>query len=145
MIDGGVGLHRVDDGIGVRAFAGQRYRPVQRANNAGGDGAAQTQRCTRGDHFLAHPQLVGVAKLGDREVVDVVDLENGEVGLGVAADEVGRHFLAVVEHHRELELARTGCGFGDDMVVGDDVTALVDHHAGALSAGLIALGLDGDY
>ena len=44
-------------------------------------------------------QLVGVAHLRDGQVVDVVDLQHGQVGLGVAADQVGRHLLAVVEHH----------------------------------------------
>ena len=76
--------------------------------------------------------LVGVAEPGHRQVVDVVDLEHGQVGLGVAADEVGGHFLAVVEHHRRLELAGVVGGLGDDVVVGDDVAAAVDDDARAL-------------
>ena len=66
MVDGRVGLHAVDDGVGVGAVAGQRDRPVQRADDALGDGAAQAQRGARGDHFVADLELVGVTERGPR-------------------------------------------------------------------------------
>jgi hypothetical protein len=78
--------------------------------------------------------FVGIAELGHGEVVDVVDLQHRQVGLGIAADQVGGHFLAVVEDDRRLELRRVGGGVGDDVVVGDDVAAPVDDDAGALRA-----------
>ena len=110
------------------------------ADDAVGDGAAQTQRRTGGDHFLADPQLAGVAELGHREVVDIVHLEHGQIGLGIAPDGLARHLGTVVEHHRHFELARTGGRLRDDVVVGDDVPATVDDHPGSLrpSSSLLA-------
>ena len=118
---------------------------MQRADDALGDGAAQTQRRTGGQHLVADANLVGVTQPGHRQVVDVVDLEHGQVGLRVAADQVGRNFLAVVEHHGGLELARVVGRFGDDVVVGDDVAAAVDDESGALHALLVADRLDRHY
>ena len=135
----------VDHRVGVRTLPRQRDWAVQCADDAVRHGAAQTQRRTGGKHLVADANLVGVTELGHRQVVDVVDLEHGQVGLRVATDQVGGHFLAVVEHHGGLELARVVGRFGDDVVVGDDVAAAVDHEAGSLHALLIADRLDRDH
>ena len=54
-----------------------------------------------------------------------VDLQQGEVGGGVDADEGRLHGLAIREADLDL------LGALDDVVVGDDVAVLVDHEAGA--------------
>src|SRR6201999_1320628 len=99
----------------------------------------------RGEDVVADPHLVRVAKSGHRQVVDVVDLQHGQVRLRVTPDQVGGHVLAVVEHHRGLELAGVVGRLGDHVVVGDDVAAAVYDHAGSLHAFLVALRLDGDH
>ena len=55
-----------------------------------------------------------------------LDLEDGEVGLGVGADQPGRHVVAGAEPDQDL------VGVLDDVVVGDDVAfCLVDDDARA--------------
>ena len=55
-----------------------------------------------------------------------IDLEHGDVGLGVGADQLRLELGAIVEVDLDL------VGIGDDVVVGDDDALLgVDHEAGA--------------
>ena len=70
-------------------------------------------------------QLVRIAPLGlDLQVR--LDLEDGEVGLGIGADQPRRHVVAGTQPDHDL------VGVLDDVVVGDDVALrLVDDHARA--------------
>ncbi len=54
-----------------------------------------------------------------------IDLQQGQVGLDVAADHLGRQLGAVLQGHRDL------VGILDHMIVGDDVSRRIDHKAGA--------------
>ena len=76
-----------------------------------------------------------------------VNLDEGEVGGGVGANDFGVVVAVVVEGHLEA------LGVGDDVVVGDDVAVFADDNAGAeanltlvlallfFAAGLLATGL----
>ena len=63
-------------------------------------------------------QLAAVAP-GQRRIARVVDLDDGDVGLGVGADDRGDRLGAVVERHGDLLRAF------DDVVVRQDVAAVV--------------------
>ena len=123
-VDGRVGLEHADE---RRAGVG-----VDRAVRAGDDppGHAQPaferERVADRDDLVADLSGVGVAELDAREP-DAVDLEHGEVGRRVGADDLRRLRVAVGERH--LDLVRT---LGD-VVVGDDVAVVGDHEAGARS------------
>ena len=69
-----------------------------------------------------------------------VDLDDGDVGLGVDADDVGGTAVVgrVVGIGGELDVDLVG--LVDDVVVGDDVAARVDDEAGAEGFALVAAG-----
>src|SRR5699024_10047048 len=67
---------------------------------------------------------------------NVLDLDHGQVGLGVAPDDGGRHAAPVAaggERHGQLGIGAFGHA-GDDVIVGQDVPGVVDDHAGADAA-----------
>ena len=80
-----------------------------------------------GDDEVAHRQLLRVAERQRGEIVGV-DLQQSDVGLRIAAHQLGGELAAILERHRDLVRVV------DDVVVGDDV-ALVgvndDASAGA--------------
>ena len=97
---GRVGLDRVDDRVRVAAFAGRVYRPVERRDDAGGDGAPQPERRADRDHRIADGELGRVAQAGDGEIASG-DLEHGEVGERVAPDDLRRLAGPVAEGHQD--------------------------------------------
>ena len=62
MVDRGVGLQGVNDGVGVESLPQQLNRTVQCAEDALRDGTAEPQRRPRGDHLIADADLVGVTE-----------------------------------------------------------------------------------
>src|SRR5207248_871891 len=102
----------------VAGAAAGTHRPVQRADDARGDRAGQLERRTDGDHRLADAQVVGPAELHRGQVADAADLDHGDVGRRVAADDLGGGLPAVLEHGLDLPAVR---GDLDDVVVGQDV------------------------
>jgi len=62
-----------------------------------------------------------------------VDLEDGEVGRRVAADDL-RRVLAAVAQRDGYALRRIAVIVGHDVVIGDDVTLVIDDEAGADTA-----------
>src|SRR5262249_25402985 len=92
-IDGGVGLDEI--------FVGGHADPGPRGggDDAGGHRAIETEGVSDRDHPLADAQAVGVAELGYRQRSGGIDLEHGEVGLYVAADEPSGELASVRESH----------------------------------------------
>ena len=92
---------------------------VQRADDAGGDRAGQPER--RADH---HVRLADLTTEDDEPIAMTwslrgdIDLEHGEVGLRVPADDRRGRGLPVGELH--LHRPAVG-GYRDDVVVGQDV------------------------
>ena len=106
-VDGGVGLDVVVERTGVDVAAARRH-------DAGGHGAAQAERIADRHHRLADAHLGGVAELDVRQRLVALDLEHREVGLLVAAQQLGRELAAVGQGDGDL------LGLAGDVVVGDD-------------------------
>ena len=96
-----------------------------RRDDAGGHRAAEAERIADRHHPVADLRGVAVAEGDIGQRLAGVDLEQREIGLGIAADDLGRVFAAVLED--DLDLA----GVADDVVVGDDIARGIDDEAGA--------------
>ena len=90
-------------------------------------GLADAEGIADREHAVADLDLVAVGE-GDRRQVLGVDLDDGDVGLRVAADDLGRQLAAVVERDRDR------LGAVDHVVVGHDVAVGADDDAGAEAA-----------
>ena len=95
------------------------------ADDADGDGVLVAVGVADGDDRLADHQVVGGAQRHDGQRLGGVDLDEGQVGLGVAGDDAGRVHGAVGQADAQRVHVL------DDVVVGDDVAARVDDDAGA--------------
>ena len=123
-VDRGVGLDEVLDAAVVGV--GQGQAPALGADDAGGDGEGQVlaQRVAHGEDPFTHPGRVAVAQRRGGEVVGV-DLEHGQVGAGVGADDLGLELPPIEQAHRHL------VGAVHHVVVGQDVAVTGDDEAGA--------------
>jgi len=99
-------------------------RAAEGGDDAHGHRLADAERVADGEHDVADAQAVHLAEGDGGELVGL-DLQDREVGFGVAADDVGLVGLAVVE--RNLDVV----GFFDDMEIGQDVAVGADDDAGA--------------
>ena len=123
-VDGGVGLDVVVERTGVDVAAARRH-------DAGRHGAAQAERVADRHHRLADAHLAGVSEGDERQRLVALDLDQGEVGLLVAAHHLGRQLAAV----RQGDGDRVG--FAGDVEVGDDPAVGVDDEARADGLGLL--------
>ena len=117
-IDGGVGLDVVVVGAGIDVAVARRH-------DAGRHRAAEAERIADRDHPFAEPQLVGIAEAHRLERLVGLDPQQRDVGLLIAAHQLGLDAGAVVEDDGDL------VGVGDDVVVGDHDAGGVDDEAGA--------------
>jgi hypothetical protein len=131
-IDGRVGLDEVRDAqVGAR-------QPIQRtalrADDARGDGERQAfaERVADGQHPLADLLLVAVAQGRRLQVVHALDLEHGDIGVGIGAHHLRAELTPVEQAHRDP------VGVLDHVIVGEDVTVLRHDESGA--AALLELG-----
>ncbi len=112
-------------------------------DDAGGDGLGEREGAADGEHPVADLGAVGVAELDRGQRLRRVDLDDGDVGLGVDADDVGGTAVLGVAVGIGGELDVDLVGLVDDVVVGDDVAARIDDEAGAeglaLAAALVAV------
>ncbi len=99
---------------------------LERAHDAGGDGALEPERVADRHHRLADLDVVRVGESQRRERLRVdVDLQEREIGGGVGAHD--RRLDGVLVREAELDLRRAV----DDVEVRHDVAFLVDHEPGA--------------
>src|SRR5262249_31799746 len=101
---------------------------VTRRDDACRDGVGQPERVADRQHPIADLQMVGVAEWDARQLAFWFDLEQRDVGLGVLTDELRLELLPGRELHVDV------VGAVDDVTVGDDVAAVVDHESGAETA-----------
>ncbi len=99
-------------------------------DDAGGDGLRERKGAADGFNPVAHLRLVGVAELHGRQSRAGVDLDHGEVGGLVDADDA-RRAAEVLRVGIGGELDVDLVGLLDDVIVGDDVALGVDDEAGA--------------
>ncbi len=121
-VDAGVGLDQVFIGLGVADLD----RPVQGADDPLRDRVVIAEGVADGDHRFGGHQVAGGANGDDGEPLAglQVDLDDGQVGIGVAGDELGGAVAAVAQG--DLDLADAV----DHVMVGHHVAPGVDDHAG---------------
>ena len=81
-----------------------------------------------GDLTDANGARIAERRPGQRRSGESVDADDGEIGIGVAADQVGAHRPAVRQRHRETIAALDHVAVREDEAVGRE------HHAGAAAA-----------
>src|SRR5690606_871717 len=108
-VDGNVGLYKRDVLLAAVVSA------PDRADDAVSDGVIHAERRTDGDHPLAGLEPGRVADLDYGEVAGL-DLEQGDVGLLVRADDPGVELASIRKPHRYL------VGVTHHMVVGEHIT-----------------------
>ena len=120
------GVARVDRRVGLdEVFVVVQAQLVAAggADDAHGHGLADTERVADGQRNVADTDVVRAAD-SDRRQVFQVDLEDGEVGFRVAADDAGEGFTTVLQRHDDL------IGAAGNVVVGEDVAFRAHDHAG---------------
>ena len=121
-VDGGVGL---DEALELMADVGAVFG----ADDSGGDGGIQAEGAADGENPIAHLHAIGIAELGDGEVVVGFNFDDGEVGIFVEADDA-RTVFGGIAVERDLNLG----GLVDYVIVGEDEAFFVHDHAGAQAA-----------
>ena len=86
-VDRGVGLDGVEHGVLVLGVAARGDRPVQRADDAGGDGALEAERRADRHDVLADPQIRRRAERDRRQAGDALGLHHRDVAARVGADD----------------------------------------------------------
>ena len=131
-IDGGVGLDEALELLGEAGGVTIVGEPaVLGGDDAGRDGLREAEGAADGEHPVAHLRAVGVAEFDGGEGGLGVDLDDGDIGFDVDANDGG----GVALHAGEAVFGLAGeldvdlVGLVDDMVVGDDVAARVDDEA----------------
>ncbi|MNQ61493.1 hypothetical protein D3C85_758080 [compost metagenome] len=119
------GVTRVDRHVGLdeRYIVLVRQAAALGADDTGRHRVVEAEGRTDGQHPAAHLELVGLADLHDRQIL-ALDLEQGDVGTRIGADELGFELAAVGQAHDDF------IGIGHHMVIGQDVAFLGDDEAG---------------
>ena len=109
---------------GLCGSSAVRIRAVQRAYDAAGDRKPETEGVAEGKHRLSRTQRGGIT---DRNVwkVRAVDLDHGQIGERISADQFAGENAPVAE--RDLDVG----GAIHHVVVGNDVTVGRDDNAAA--------------
>ena len=125
-VDGSIGLDEV-----LVLTAPGIDGAVLRRDDSGGDGLRKCKRAADGNDPVAHLRAVGIAELYGGQRMVGLDLQHGDVGCLVGADNSGETALheSVVRVGREPDPYLVG--LVDHMVIGDDVAAGVNDKSGA--------------
>ncbi|CRR61835.1 hypothetical protein PAERUG_P45_London_17_VIM_2_12_12_04800 [Pseudomonas aeruginosa] len=118
------GVAGVDRRVGLdEVFVGVQAELVASggADDAHGHGLADAERVADGEADVAGANAVGAAE-GHRRQVLKVDLQHGQVGFRVAADQLGDGFAAVAQGHDDL------VGASGHVVVGQQVAFRAHDH-----------------
>jgi hypothetical protein len=124
--------------VGPAVGAGLVEGAVLGGDDSGGDGLRQRERAADGEHPVTNLRAVGVAELDGGQGLGCVDFDDGDVGLGVYADDVRRTAVLVLVVGIGGELDVDLVGLIDDVVVGDDVATRIDDEARAEGLALAA-------
>ena len=138
-VNGGVSL----DGIDKRRLAtllGRTHRTVLCGYDARSHRGIESKRRTDGDYLLANRYRIRVAELEVRQVLHVLDLDDGDIRIGIGSHEIGFVLATIVQGHlHDATLFRTG----DDVVVGQHVTIGRNDRARAFRSRGPSSGLNG--
>src|SRR5215467_2654743 len=117
-IDRGIGLNEILEGVDAEMIA------AECADDAVRDRVAKAERVAEGEHRIADLHTIERSK-SDRGKTLAVGLEDGEIGLGIAAADSGTHAATVREHDLDV------IGSLDHVIVGEDVAFVAHNHPGA--------------
>ena len=123
------GIAAVDGGVGLDGFVQQTAllvfeRTLQRADDAGGQGALEAEGVADGQHFLADLQAAGIPQWERGQASRArINSQHRQVGQRVEPHNFCFKAAAVGQCHLDL------AGVRHHVVVGDDVAALVDQEA----------------
>src|SRR5208283_4585437 len=81
--------------------AGADHAPLG-ADNPRGDGMAQSERISNGEHPIAHFDLIGVADVCRRQIFPCVNLNYRDVCLRVSSDDLRLEFVLVSQGDRQF-------------------------------------------
>ena len=129
------GIARVDSGVGldeIFVVLNAEIGAAGGADDAHGDGLADAEGIADGESEIADFYLGRIAERNGGEMVGV-DFQHGDVGLGIAADDVGGEFTLVAQGNFDVG------GAIDHVIVGEDVAVGADDHAGAEAVFLFLL------
>ena len=118
-VDRRVDLQVIGIGAGPAAIA----RPANCRHDARCRGSAETERVAQRDDPVAPAQVRRRAELNVFERLRVLDLDDGEIGLRIAADQFSIKLSPILQDN--LNLRRPF----DDVVVRDDMTLSRDEEA----------------
>ena len=122
-VDRRVGLDRVLDREPVRGVD----LALDRGDDPRGGRAVEPERVADRDHGIADLDPGRGAELERLQLLGAgIDLEHGDVGRGIGADDLGVEGLAVLAADPDGDLI----GALDDVGVGEDVAVGIDHEAG---------------
>ena len=116
---------RIDRGVRLNEILvrfNSHIAAVSRADDAFGHGLSDTERVANRERHIADLHLVAVGHGDDGEILSVY-LDHGQIGLRIAANDLGRVFMAILHGHFHL------FGAVHDMVVGQNVTVFRDDDA----------------
>src|SRR5208283_3444237 len=119
-VDGGIGLNEGLElalGNDVAAFGG---------DDAGGDGFLQAERTADSQHPIANLHAIGVAEFGGGQGVIHLNLNDGEIGFLIHADDFG--VVAGGTGRFILQLHANAIGLFDHVTVRHDVALGVDNY-----------------
>ena len=117
-VDRRIGLDEIFEGIDAEMIAAQRRHDAHR------DGLSDAERIADREHDIAHLRTVELRQR-DRWQVLQVDLHDGEIGLGIGADQFASTLAPVGK--RDFDFV----GRLNHVIVGQDITIGADDHAGA--------------
>ncbi len=126
-IDGRVGLNDVRDAVlgGKGVLAADGEQASQGAHEADGHRVLQTERIANGNGNLSDLDLGGVRKLHRLQLLGIdIDLEHGQIAIGICAHHFGLCLRAVGEDDADL------VGVLNHVVVGHNVALLVPDETG---------------
>ena len=125
-VDGGVSLNEVLELSGDTGLDGA----ILGRDDAGGNGLREGEGAADGFNPVADLGLIGVAHFDGGQRRTGVDLDDGEVGGLIGADDAGGT-AEVLRIGIGGELDVDLVGLFDDVIVGDDVALGIDDEAGA--------------
>ena len=102
----------------------RRHRAVERGDDTGGHGVGQAERIAQSHHRIAHGQLLRITDDQRFHTVGhLLELDDGDIGRGIATDDLRLGRFTVLHGHGDLAVG--GVCRCDDVVVRDDVALIV--------------------
>lgn len=107
------------------------------ADDAHSNRLADAHGVANGEDHIAHEDAVAIGELDVGEAGGL-DFEEGDIGAGIAPDDLGAEFALVVEADHDLVCDFAGL-VGHDVIIGEDVAVCGYDDAGAEAVGEFAL------